>query len=282
MLLSIHTAAVLRQLETQPNLHKAEKRQPFAKTEEGLNQFSQAIDTFYPTLDESESDGAKGEKGLVRYHTGDGQRIQARYQGDSQQGHYVQEWINGGFMLTKFSQSAVDNYQVGPRGSHHVHLDRNDASQSFVTVEGAGYPLLAGEPAPASSPAMPADKTTTESGLSYAILRPGQGGEFADKGEAVLVHYTGWLENGSKFDSSRDKGSPFNFPVGGGRVIKGWDQGVEGMQAGEKRLLHIPANLAYGERARGSIPANSPLIFEVELLATSGEVGAVSRPNPLA
>jgi hypothetical protein len=272
MPLSIHTAAVLRQLQTEPNLHKTERRQPFEKTEEGLAQFSQAIDSFYPSIDESESDGAQGQKGFVRYHTADGQRLQARYQGDSKEGQYFQEWVSGGFMLTKFSQSAVDNYQVGPRGSHHVHLDRQDPSQSFVTVEGAGYPLLPGEPAPAAPPAMPAAKTTLENGLSYAILRPGQGDEVADKGEAVLVHYTGWLEDGSKFDSSRDKGSPFNFPLGDGRVIKGWDQGVEGMLAGEKRLLHIPANLAYGERERGSIPANSPLIFEVELLATSGEV----------
>lgn len=270
---SIHSAALLRQLETQPNLHKAEKRQPFEKTEEALSQFSQAVDVFYPSLDESEADGAKGEKGLVRYHTSDGQRIQARYQGDSKSGQSLQEWVSGGFMLSKFSESAVDNYQVGPRGSHHVHLDRHDPSQSFVTVEGPGYQLLPGEPAPAAPPAMPADKVTTENGLSYAVLRSGDGGgEVADKGEAVLVHYTGWLENGVKFDSSRDKGSPFNFPLGAGRVIKGWDQGVEGMEPGEKRLLHIPAELAYGARERGPIPANSPLIFEVELLATSGEV----------
>lgn len=271
MPLSIHTAAVLRQLETQPNLHKAEKRQPFEKTEEGLSQFSEAIDKFYPSVDETEADGATGQKGVVRYRTGE-QLIQARYQGDSKQGQYVQEWVGGGFMMTKFSDTAVDNYQVGPRGSHHVHIDRQDPSQSFVTVEGPGYPLLAGEAAPAAPPSMPESKVTTETGLSYGILREGQGNEVADKGEAVLVHYTGWLEDGTKFDSSRDKASPFNFPVGGGRVIKGWDQGVEGMRAGEKRLLHIPANLAYGERARGAIPSNSPLIFEVELLATSGEI----------
>lgn len=271
MPLSIHTAALLRQLETQPDLHKPEKRQPFEKTEEGLRQFSEAIDSFYPSIDETDADGAKGQKGLVRFQT-EGQPIQARYQGDSKEGEYVQEWVNGGVMLTRFHGTTVDNYQVGPRGSHHVHLDRNDPSQSFFTVEGPGYPLLAGEPAPAAPPIMPANKVTTETGLSYGILREGQSSEVADKGEAVLVHYTGWLENGTKFDSSRDKGSPFNFPLGGGRVIKGWEQGVEGMKAGEKRLLHIPANLAYGERARGAIPANSPLVFEVELLATSGEV----------
>lgn len=273
MPLSLHTAALLRKLEHQPNLHQPEKRQPFPKTEEGLKQFSEAIDTFYLGLDESEHDGAPGEKGLVRYHTGQGERLQARYEGNSSQGKYLQEWVNGGFMLTRFSDTAVDNYQVGPRGSHHVHLDRKDPDRSFVTVEGAGVPLLAdSQGAPTVPPTMPADSQVTEGGVGYGILRQGQGSEHADKGENVMVHYTGWLENGQKFDSSHDRGQPFQFQLGGGRVIKGWEQGVEGMQAGEKRLLHIPAPLAYGERGRGSIPANSPLIFEVELLATTGEL----------
>lgn len=269
---SLHAAALQRQIQTQPNLHARETRQPFPNTVEGLSQFSEAIDTFYPSIDESEADGAQGQKGLVRFHTSDGQKLQARYEGNSTEGQYTQEWVNGGFMMTRFTAESVDNYQYGPKGSHHVHLDRHDPEKSFVTTAPAGTQLMPGEPAPATPPAMPAVSTTTEQGLSYGILREGQGAEIADKGEAVLVHYTGWLEDGTKFDSSRDKGSPFQFPVGGGRVIKGWDQGVEGMRAGEKRLLHIPAELAYGERQRGPIPANSPLIFEVELLATSGEV----------
>lgn len=272
MPLSIHSAALLRQLQNQPNLHALEKRQPFPKTEEGIAELSQAIDSFYPGLDETEADGAQGQKGLVRYHTSAGERIQARYSGTSQEGEVLQEWVGGGFLLSKFTPTTVDNYQVGPRGSHHLHLDRQDPSQSFVTTEGPGAPLLAGQSAPLVPPSMPSDKVTADNGLSYGILQPGIGGEFADKGETVLVHYTGWLEDGTKFDSSRDKANPFSFPLGGGRVIKGWEQGVEGMQAGEKRLLHIPSELAYGERARGAIPANSPLLFEVELLATSGEI----------
>lgn len=272
MPLSIHNAAVLRQLQSQPNLHSVEKRQPFAQGKEVVAEFSEAIDTFYPGLDETDADGAHGQKGLIRYHTSAGERLQVRYSGDSQEGEYVQEWVGGGFMKSRFTPTTVDNYQVGPRGSHHLHIDRQDPSKSFITTDGPGAPLLGGQPAPSKPPEMPAEKVTTENGLSYGILQPGSGGEFADKGEAVLVHYTGWLEDGTKFDSSRDKPNPFNFPLGGGRVIKGWDQGVEGMQTGERRLLHIPAELAYGERSRGAIPANSPLVFEVELLATSGEL----------
>lgn len=272
MSLSLHTAATVRRLSTNPNLHEAGSRQPFPATEEGLRQFEQAMDVYYPSLDESDADGAQGEKGLVRYHTAQGERLQARYEGTTVQGQYLQEWTNGAFMMTKFDHDVVDNYQVGPRGSHHVHLDRKDSSNSFVTVQGPGYPLLAGEPAPANPPSMPQDAITTPNGIEIGVLATGTAVETADAGEEVLVHYTGWLESGQKFDSSRDKKSPFKFPLGGGRVIKGWDQGVEGMQVGEKRLLNIPAELAYGERARGTIPANSPLLFEVELLATSGEV----------
>ena len=272
MPLSIHSAATIRRLTSDPNLHSADQRKPFPNHKEGLRQFSEAIDSYYPNLDETEADGASGEKGLIRYHTAQGERLHVRYEGNSQNGQYVQSWPGGSFMMTKFREDTVDNYQVGPRGSHHVHLDRKHPELSFLTIVGPGSPLLAGDPAPIQAPAMPADAQTAENGLSYGILQAGSGGEFADKGEEVMVHYTGWLEDGTKFDSSRDKQNPFKFPLGGERVIKGWDQGVEGMQAGEKRLLHIPAELAYGERARGAIPANSPLIFEVELLATSGEV----------
>lgn len=107
---------------------------------------------------------------------------------------------------------------------------------------------------------------TTSSGLRYEILKAGQGEE-ARPGQTVVVHYTGWLENGTKFDSSLDRGQPFDFPLGGGRVIRGWDEGVAGMKVGEKRKLIIPASLGYGARgAGGKIPPNATLIFEVELL----------------
>jgi FKBP-type peptidyl-prolyl cis-trans isomerase len=96
-------------------------------------------------------------------------------------------------------------------------------------------------------------------------------GDTAAKGQQVTVHYTGWLDNngikGSKFDSSKDRNQPFEFSLGRGQVIKGWDQGVEGMKVGGKRKLTIPPDLGYGSRgAGGAIPPNATLLFEVELL----------------
>ena len=109
---------------------------------------------------------------------------------------------------------------------------------------------------------------TTKSGLKYAIIKPGKG-KAAKAGQLVSVHYTGWLaSNGEKFDSSVDRGEPFQFPLGGGQVIKGWDEGVAGMLPGEKRQLLIPSKLGYGERGTpgGPIPPNATLIFDVQLL----------------
>lgn len=95
-------------------------------------------------------------------------------------------------------------------------------------------------------------------------------GEEAVPGATVTVHYTGWLMDGTKFDSSLDRGEPFSFPLGASRVIRGWDQGVEGMRVGGKRELIIPPELGYGARgAGGVIPPNSTLRFEVELLRVS-------------
>ena len=107
---------------------------------------------------------------------------------------------------------------------------------------------------------------STGSGLRYVDLIEGTGTS-PSTGDTVKVHYTGWLENGTKFDSSVDRGQPFVFPVGQGRVIKGWDEGVATMKAGGKRKLIIPAQLAYGDRGAGQvIPPGATLIFEVELL----------------
>ena len=109
-------------------------------------------------------------------------------------------------------------------------------------------------------------EVTTPSGLKYVDQVVGTG-EAAVAGKTVNVHYTGWLENGKKFDSSVDRGQPFSFPLGAGRVIKGWDEGVQGMKVGGKRKLTIPSDLGYGSRgAGGVIPANATLIFDVELI----------------
>ncbi len=106
----------------------------------------------------------------------------------------------------------------------------------------------------------------TASGLKYIDQVVGTG-EAAVAGKTANVHYTGWLENGTKFDSSVDRGQPFSFPLGAGRVIKGWDEGVQGMKVGGKRKLTIPSDLGYGSRgAGGVIPPNATLIFDVELL----------------
>lgn len=110
------------------------------------------------------------------------------------------------------------------------------------------------------------DGTTTADGLKYWDIKPGTGAT-ATAGQTVTVHYTGWLTNGKKFDSSVDRNEPFQFALGQGQVIKGWDEGVAGMKVGGKRQLHIPATLAYGDRgAAGVIPPGAELIFDVELL----------------
>jgi FKBP-type peptidyl-prolyl cis-trans isomerase FkpA len=108
--------------------------------------------------------------------------------------------------------------------------------------------------------------TTTASGLQYEDITVGSGAT-ATAGKMVSVHYTGWLTNGSKFDSSKDRNEPFEFHLGAGEVIRGWDEGVQGMQVGGVRKLTIPASLGYGARgAGGVIPPNATLVFEVELL----------------
>jgi len=110
------------------------------------------------------------------------------------------------------------------------------------------------------------DYTTTESGLKYYDFVEGEG-DTPQPGDVVSVHYTGWLEDGVKFDSSLDRGQPFQFPLGMGQVIPGWDEGVASMKIGGKRQLVIPADLGYGDQGAGAaIPPNSTLIFEVELL----------------
>jgi peptidylprolyl isomerase len=124
--------------------------------------------------------------------------------------------------------------------------------------------------AAAPAGAQQAKPVTTSSGLQYIDTKVGTGPTGA--GKTATVHYTGWLyqngQKGRKFDSSVDRGQPFSFPVGGGQVIKGWDEGVASMKVGGKRTLIIPPALGYGARgAGGVIPPNATLMFDVELLA---------------
>jgi FKBP-type peptidyl-prolyl cis-trans isomerase len=122
---------------------------------------------------------------------------------------------------------------------------------------------------PQGIPPVNGEPTMTPSGLEFIDVVVGNGAE-ARSGQRVTVHYTGWLTNGTKFDSSVDRGQPFVFGLGQGQVIKGWDLGVAGMKVGGKRRLIIPADLGYGARgAPGAIPPNAKLIFDVELLGVN-------------
>lgn len=106
---------------------------------------------------------------------------------------------------------------------------------------------------------------TTSTGLQYVDMEEGTGGS-PQKGQTCVVHYHGTLLDGTVFDSSKERGQPFEFQIGEGRVIKGWDEGVMSMKIGGKRKLVIPPDLGYGARNMGKIPSNSTLVFEVELL----------------
>ena len=112
---------------------------------------------------------------------------------------------------------------------------------------------------------------TTGSGLQYKVVTEGNG-QSIQNGKIASVHYTGWLydesapdNRGTQFDSSRDSGQPISFPLGAGRVIEGWDEGIFGMKIGEQRVLIIPSSIGYGTRGSGPIPANATMIFDVEL-----------------
>jgi FKBP-type peptidyl-prolyl cis-trans isomerase len=119
--------------------------------------------------------------------------------------------------------------------------------------------------APPALPTAPGETKTTKSGVKYETLKPGDGPE-AKLGQTATVHYTGTLEDGTKFDSSRDRGQPFSFEITRGPVILGWVEGIAGMKVGERRKLIIPPEAGYGSEDKGKIPPGSTLIFDVELL----------------
>ncbi len=139
------------------------------------------------------------------------------------------------------------------------------AALALCALPLAGLAFVA-PPSDAKPGATEAEWKKNASGLEYQELKVGDGAE-AKAGKVVDVHYTGWLLDGTKFDSSVDRGKPFSFHLGAGEVIRGWDEGVAGMKVGGKRKLRIPAELGYGSRgAGGVIPGNATLIFDVELL----------------
>jgi FKBP-type peptidyl-prolyl cis-trans isomerase len=140
----------------------------------------------------------------------------------------------------------------------------------FVGAATAAFVFALPTAPDAAAQGVPPKMSELPSGLKYSDTTVGTGAE-ATSGKRVSVHYTGWLyengQKGKKFDSSLDRGQPFAFPLGGGQVIKGWDEGVAGMKVGGKRTLIIPPDLGYGARgAGGVIPPNATLMFDVELL----------------
>lgn len=172
---------------------------------------------------------------------------------------------------------ALGMLTVGCRTTRKTDVDRGDTARvdtagmrGMMGMDSADHARMMGDTGRTVTGTTGAtgDTTTTPSGLRYVDRKVGEG-SMPQVGQKAIVHYTGWLTDGRKFDSSKDRNRPFDFALGQGQVIKGWDEGVATMKIGGVRRLIVPPQLAYGERGAGGgqIPPNSTLVFEVELLA---------------
>jgi ketosteroid isomerase-like protein len=175
----------------------------------------------------------------------------------------VESYTSDDMTVRVFGDTAV----VAGRWTGKMTIEGKDASGAFRYTDTFVRRVGRWRAVASQNTRVAPQQVTTASGLKYVDLVIG-GGESPKQGQTVIVHYTGTLENGQKFDSSLDRGQPFSFPIGMGRVIKGWDEGLMTMRIGGKRKLIIPPDLGYGARGAGGgvIPPNATLIFEVELL----------------
>lgn len=176
--------------------------------------------------------------------------------------------ISLGVMAACVVLLVVSQFTMNRSPANASGLPNTQAPEAIETVsEPPAKPLIAQVPTSPTPKKVEASNNyvTTPSGLKYLDMVEGNG-ETPEAGQIVVVHYTGTLEDGTKFDSSRDRGQPFKFKLGAGKVIKGWDEGIASMKIGGRRQLVIPPELGYGSNGIGPIPPNSTLIFDVELL----------------
>jgi peptidylprolyl isomerase len=174
--------------------------------------------------------------------------------------------ISFGIMLACVLVVVIAQFSSGKDVANAGNLPKQSMVDIVANVVVAEAAKLTPPPKAPTEKTTMSETVTTDSGLQYEVIAEGNGAA-PKAGQTVVVHYTGTLLDGSKFDSSRDRGQPFSFKLGAGQVIKGWDEGLALMKVGDRRKLTLPPELAYGSRgAGGVIPPNATLIFDVELL----------------